>query len=73
MPLLQVDEADQEREVALASQLETFEDEDEDASDSDGDGFCKLPKGLIEGFYGGSPLLTHEQKQEQNEAWLLLA
>lgn len=73
MPLLQANEAGEEREVAAAFQPVTFEDEDEDESDSDEDDFCKPSKGLIEEFYGASPLLTHEEKQEQNEAWLPLA
>ena len=48
MPLLQVDEAGEEREVAAAFQPETSEDEDQDESDSDEDDFCQTSKGLIE-------------------------
>jgi hypothetical protein len=73
MPLLQVDEASEEREIVPIFQPETFGVEDEHERDSDEDHFCKPSQGLIEEFYGASPLLTHEEKQEQNEAWLPLA
>lgn len=73
MPLLQVDEADEEREGTAAFQPDTFQEEQEDDSDGDEDGFYKPPKGLIEGFHGAGPRMTHEGKQEQNEACLPLA
>ncbi len=70
MPLLRIDEAGEERAVAPAIQPETFDDDDEDEDEDD---FCKPSEGRIMKFYGRDRLLTHEEKQEQNEAWLPLA
>lgn len=79
MPLLQVNAAGEEVEVAPNFQPQTLEDEDEDEneaqdeSDNDDNDFCKPSKGLIEQFDGAGPLLMHEEKRKQNEAWLSLA
>ena len=58
-----------------AFQPETFEEEDagESDSDEDEDGFCKPSKGVVEKSHGASPLPTHEEREEQNKAWLPLA
>lgn len=71
MFLLQVNEADEKGDL-----VSVFPDEDEDVSDSDEDedNFSKSSKSLVEKLDGTKfPLLTHEEKQEQNEAWLPLA
>ena len=73
MPLVQVDEAGEEREIAPAFRTEMFLEEDEDESDSDEDDFFRPLRALIEEFNGAGPHLTHKEKHKQNEAWLPLA
>lgn len=76
MPRLQMNEAGEGTEVAENYQPDIIDDEDdenEDETEIDEGDCLKASNGFMEKFTGAASILTDQEKQVQNEAWLPLA
>lgn len=73
MPRLQMNEAGEEIEIAQNYQSDIFNDEDEDEIEIDENDCSKSSNGFMEKFTDAASILTDQEKQVQNEAWLPFA